>query len=143
MTAVAVAAFCVALEGAKCCWHAYDRGRSWLFLVHALLAAALAGLLWPILAPVAALTVMASALALDAKRKGRGWGQARSALSSWPWEAAGLASLGWVGAWVALPTGWLCGLWWVSGMRPVHWTPSVWTKAYPLRLRRFLGDLRT
>ena len=131
--------FCVALDGAKCCWHAYDHGRSWLVLIHALLAAALAGLLWPVLAPVAALTVLASALSLDAKREGRWWGQALSALSSWPWEAAGLVSLGWVGAWVALPTGWLCGLWWVSGLRPAHWTSGLWRRCYPAFVVRWLG----
>ena len=118
MTAPLVVAFCVALEGSRLCWHAHERGRAWLVGAHAVLAAALGGLLWPPLAPLAAISVIASACALDSKRRGGWLGTGLSVLSSWPWHAAGLASLGWWGLWLAPPTGWLAGLWWVSGLRP-------------------------
>ena len=142
MTRVLVVIACVALEGAKCTWHAHERGRIWLIVAHALLAAVLAGLLWPPLAPVAAVSVIASALALDSKRRGEWLGAGLSALSSWPWQIAGLASLGWLGLALAPLAGWLAGLWWISGLRPAHWTPSLWRFFYPPALVKFIGGSR-
>ena len=140
MGAAIVVCCIVALEGCKLAWHAQDR-RLWAILGHAGLAAVLAALLWLPLAPIAALTVVGSFLALPGKRAGRWWGNGLSAASSWPWEIAGLASLGWTGAWLALPTGWLAGLWWVSGLRPAHWTPSVWRRwFYPAWIVKIVGS---
>ena len=139
MSALSVVVAIIALEGARLCWHAHERARIWLIVAHALLAAILAGLLWPPMAPVAALAVIASAMALDSKRRGEWLGSGLSAFSSWPWQAAGLASLGWLGLVLAVPTGWLAGLWWVSGLRPAHWTPSLWRRFYPDHLVLWLG----
>lgn len=137
MTALLVALLIVALEGAKLAWHVHGRLR-WV-LAH-LAAAAVLGSLWaPWVAFPAGVSVLASWFALDAKRRGAWWGNALSALSSWPWEIAGLASLGWLGAWLALPVGWISGLWWVSGLRPDHWGRSFWHRLYPDRLILALG----
>jgi len=139
MTHVLVVVACVALEGAKCTWHAHERARIWLIVAHGLLAAVLAGLLWPPLALVAAGSVVASATTLDSKRRGEWLGAGLSALSSWPWQISGLASLGWLGLALAPLAGWLAGLWWVSGIRPAHWTESLWSALYPRWLVVALG----
>ena len=138
---ILVFAWCIALEGGKILWHASEHHRRWNRLAHVLAAAGLAGVLWPPLVLVAALSVYASSMTLNDKQRGGRLGSALSALSSWPWEVAGWIAVGWPLCLLAIPTAWLAGLWWVSGLRPAHWGPSFWYRLYPRCLVVALGGI--
>jgi hypothetical protein len=148
LAALYIAAAWVAMEGAKLWWHSRERTAPLFVLVHAALAAFLASRLHVWAAGPAILAVVASFAAIDDKRRGGILGSTLSGLSSYPWQAAAVLSLGlswgWPAGVLALPfaaiTGWIGGMWWVSGMRPAGWTASKQRWAYPRSLRRLLRE---
>ena len=158
VTVALIALSALALEASRISWHSRRPAGPWLIVAHAAAAAMLAAMLEPWLAPLAAGSVFVSWGLLDSKRAGAWPGELASGLSAYPWHGAALLALGWPeglpsawpdslwallpSAWVlaGLPIGWVAGLPWVSGLRPVHWTPSRHVWAYPRRLRRFLGE---
>lgn len=134
-----VATAILALETSRLAWHAQDD--RWTFrVIHAVMAALLAATQELLLAPVAVLSVTASFLTLDLKRRNHPVGVIFSGLSSLPWEAGGLIWLGWpegiTATWprgellAGLPIAYLCGWIW-NHFRPAHWKKSRWQRLYP------------
>lgn len=127
--ATTVVVVIVALESAKLLWHSGATGATLLIALHAACAFWLLLAALPDAAPwiglAAVVSVVASRLALDSKRRGERLGSLLSGLSSYPWELGALAGLGWWALLAAPVAGWLClGLW--LGLRPQHWTSSRW-----------------